>query len=178
MIKNALLPADKLRAAAEATEPVSFRQVPHNIEAEQALLGAILVNNESLDRVSSFLLAEHFYDPLHAEIFSIASKLIGAGKQATPVTLRTFFENAEPIDDRLTVPQYLGRLATSATTSFDQDSDGNYLTIGANNQVPSNDRRDFANDRNTRPQRFYRIINEVPTLLMIVIVVLVVVKPF
>ncbi len=116
MAQNAILPADKLRTAAEATEPVTFRQVPHNIEAEQALLGAILVNNESLDRVSSFLQAEHFYDPLHAEIFTVASKLIGAGKQATPITLKTFFENAEPIDEHLTVPQYLGRLAASATT--------------------------------------------------------------
>jgi hypothetical protein len=75
MAQNAILPADKLRTAADATEPVAFRQVPHNIEAEQALLGAMLVNNESLDRVSSFLLPEHFYDPLHAEIFTVASTL-------------------------------------------------------------------------------------------------------
>ena len=44
------------------------------------------------------------------------SKLIASGKQATPITLRTFFENAEPIDATLTVPQYLGRLAANATT--------------------------------------------------------------
>ena len=116
MAQNAILPADKLRAVAEADEPISFRQVPHNIEAEQALLGAILVNNESLDRVTSFLQTEHFYDPLHGEIYTVAAKLIGAGKQANPITLRTFFENAEPIDEHLTVPQYLGRLAANATT--------------------------------------------------------------
>jgi replicative DNA helicase len=116
MSQTALLPADKLRAAAEAREPVHFRQVPHNIEAEQALLGAILVNNEALDRVSAFLEPVHFYDPLHAQIYEIGAKLIQAGKQATPVTLKTFFENAEPIDRDLTVPQYLGRLAASATT--------------------------------------------------------------
>lgn len=116
MAQNAILPVDKLRAVADASEPVTFRHVPHNIEAEQALLGAMLVNNESLDRVSSFLQAEHFYDPLHAEIFTVTSKLIGAGKQATPITLKTFFENSEPIDEHLTVPQYLGRLAASATT--------------------------------------------------------------
>ncbi len=80
MAQNAILPVDKLRAVADASEPVTFRHVPHNIEAEQALLGAMLVNNESLDRVSSFLQAEHFYDPLHAEIFTVTSKLIGAGK--------------------------------------------------------------------------------------------------
>jgi len=111
-----LLPAEKLRAAASADEPLTFRQPPHNIEAEQALLGAIFVNNEALDRISGFLKPEHFYDPLHAEILDVASKLIGAGKQANPITLKTFFENAEPIDQHLTVPQYLGRLAASAAT--------------------------------------------------------------
>jgi len=111
-----VLLADQLKAQARADEPLSFRQAPSNIEAEQALLGAILVNNEAMDRVSAFLDMSHFYDPLHAQIFEIAGKLIQAGKQATPVTLRTFFETAEPIDENLTVPQYLGRLAANATT--------------------------------------------------------------
>ena len=102
--------------AQEATDALPFRSAPHNIEAEQALLGAILVNNEALDRVSGFLTPEHFFDPLHAQIFDVASKIIQSGKQATPITLRTFFETAEPIDQDLTVPQYLGRLAANATT--------------------------------------------------------------
>jgi replicative DNA helicase len=102
--------------AAEADEAQAFRAAPHNIDAEQALLGAILVNNEAQDRVSSFLRPEHFFDPLHAAIYETASKLIASGKQATPITLRTFFETAEPIDQNLTVPQYLGRLAAHATT--------------------------------------------------------------
>ncbi len=116
MADPALLPGDKLKLVAQSQEPVHFRQAPHNIEAEQALLGAILVNNEALDRVSSFLDPLHFYDPLHAQIYETLAKLIQAGKQATPITLRTFFENAEPIDQNLTVPQYLGRLAVAATT--------------------------------------------------------------
>ena len=116
MTNTALLPADKLKAAATADEPIAFRQPPHNIEAEQALLGAILVNNLALDRVASFLEPLHFYDPLHGQIFEIAAKLIQAGKQANPVTLKTFFENAEAIDATLTVPQYLGRLALNATS--------------------------------------------------------------
>jgi len=69
-----------------------------------------------MDRVAGFLEPHHFYDPLHQQIYEVAGKLIQAGKQATPITLRTFFENAEPIDDDLTVPQYLGRLAANATT--------------------------------------------------------------
>ncbi len=97
-------------------EALPFRVAPHNIEAEQALLGAILINNEAQDRVSSFLEPKHFFDPLHAQIFETLGKLIHSGKQATPVTLRTFFENAEKITDDMTVPQYLGRLAANATT--------------------------------------------------------------
>ena len=116
MTEQALFLSDRLKAQAEASEPLSFRQPPHNIDAEQALLGAILVNNEALDRVASFLAVEHFYDPLHGQIFETAGKLIQAGKQATPITLRTFFEHSEPIDQNLTVPQYLGRLAVNATT--------------------------------------------------------------
>ncbi len=103
-------------SATDAQDTQTFRAAPHNIEAEQALLGAILVNNETQDRVSAFLRAEHFFDPLHASIFETAGKLIASGKQATPITLRTFFETAEPIDQNLTVPQYLGRLAAHATT--------------------------------------------------------------
>jgi replicative DNA helicase len=116
MTHAATLLSEKLKAQAAANEPLEFRQPPHNVEAEQALLGAILVNNEAMDRVTGFLDPHHFYDPLHRQIFEVAGKLIHAGKQATPITLRTFFENAEPIDSHLTVPQYLGRLAANATT--------------------------------------------------------------
>ena len=116
MKQHALLSTDQLKSAAQADEPITFRQVPHNIEAEQALLGAILVNNEVMDRVSDFLRPEHFYDPLHANIFETIQQLIFASKTVTPTTLRTFFENTEPIDDDLTVPEYLWRLAENATT--------------------------------------------------------------
>ena len=108
--------SDQLRAQASSEQPSAFRQPPHTIDAEQALLGAILVNNEALDRVSGFLKPEHFYDPLHGQIFETIGQLIHLGKQATPITLRTFFENAEAIEPKLTVPQYLGRLAVNATT--------------------------------------------------------------
>ena len=115
MAKNALQISDRL-SAVSAAESLPFRQAPHNLEAEQALLGAILVNNEAMDRVSSFLDPQHFYDPLHQQIYETAAKLIANGKQATPITLKTFFETAEPIDATLTVSQYLGRLAANAAT--------------------------------------------------------------
>jgi replicative DNA helicase len=100
-----------------------FREAPHNLEAEQALLGAILVNNEALDRVSNFLKPGHFFDPLHARIFETATKLIMGGKRATPITLKTFFQNDEPVGD-LSVPQYLGRLAANATTIINAEDYG------------------------------------------------------
>jgi replicative DNA helicase len=101
---------------ADAADQTSLiRNPPHNLEAEQALLGAILINNEALDRVSGFLEPIHFYDPLHAAIYETAGKLIQMGKQATPVTLKTFFDNSEPLGE-ITVPQYLFRLAANATT--------------------------------------------------------------
>ena len=107
-------------------DEVEFRVAPHNIEAEQALLGAIMVNNEAFDRVSSFLSPEHFFDPVHARIFETTAKLIQSGKQATPITLKTFFENEEKIGE-ITVPQYLGRLAAAATTVINAEDFGQMI---------------------------------------------------
>ena len=75
-----------IRPLQPAPETPTFRAPPHNFEAEQALLGAILVNNEACDRVSSFLKPEHFFDALHGRIYDHAAKLIWAGKRATPIT--------------------------------------------------------------------------------------------
>lgn len=112
-----------IRPLPPAPETPSFRAAPHNYEAEQALLGAILVNNEACDRVSGFLKQEHFYDPLHGQIYDHAAKLIWAGKRATPITLKTFFQGADAVGD-LTVPQYLGRLAANATTIINAEDYG------------------------------------------------------
>ena len=115
MAHTALLPVEKLKAAASADAPLSFRQPPHNIEAEQALLGAILVNNEALYRVSDFLEPPHFFEPIHQQIYDIARSLIRTGKLASPVTLKTFLPADADIAG-LTVSQYLARLAAEATT--------------------------------------------------------------
>src|SRR6266542_5779114 len=85
-----------------------YRAAPHNIEAEQALLGAILVNNEALYRVSDFLEPSHFFEPAHQKIFELARSLIRAGKIATPITLKTFLPADVDIAG-LTVSQYLAR---------------------------------------------------------------------
>ena len=57
-------------------EATSYRQAPHNLEAEQALLGAILVNNEAAQKVQGFLMPEHFYEPVHGRIYEAALKLM------------------------------------------------------------------------------------------------------
>jgi replicative DNA helicase len=92
----------------------SFRLAPHNVEAEQALLGAVLVNNEAFYRVSDFLMPEHFYEPIHRTIYEVLGKIIRAGKTATPITAKTFLPESLVAD--VTMPQYLARLAAEATT--------------------------------------------------------------
>ena len=92
-----------------------FRSAPHNIEVEQALLGAILVNNEAFYRVSDFLEPEHFFEPLHQKIYKDVGALVRAGKAATPITLKTFLPADLDIAG-LNGSQYLARLATEATT--------------------------------------------------------------
>lgn len=95
-------------------EEQKYRLAPHNVEAEQALLGAILVNNEAFYRVSDFLEPEHFYEQIHSTVYEICAKIIRAGKTATPVTAKTFLPD-EIIAD-MSMGQYLARLAAEATT--------------------------------------------------------------
>jgi replicative DNA helicase len=95
-------------------EDKSFRLAPHNVEAEQALLGAILVNNEAFYRVSDFLTPEHFYEPVHREIYEIIGKFIRAGKKADPITVKTHLPDQLLAD--VTMQHYLARLAAEATT--------------------------------------------------------------
>jgi replicative DNA helicase len=117
-------PAASMHLQTVANEPeIPFRQAPHNIEAEQALLGAILINNEAFDRVSSFLEPHHFFEPLHSRIYETAAKFIQSGKHATPITLKSFFDNEEAIGS-VTVPQYLGRLAAHATSIINAEDYG------------------------------------------------------
>src|ERR1700732_3651489 len=103
-----MAPFDSTARKQVPAEP-AFRAPPHNIEAEQSLLGAILVNNEAFYRVSDFLEPKHFFETVHQAIFETAGQLIRMGKVASPVTLKTFF----PADADLlgmTVSQYMARL--------------------------------------------------------------------
>jgi replicative DNA helicase len=109
----------------------AFRTPPHNIEAEQALLGAIFVNNEAFYRVSDFLEPKHFFEPIHAQIFELAARLIRNNKSASPVTLKTFLPGELNIEG-LTLNQYLARLAAEATTIINAEDYGRivyYLSV-------------------------------------------------
>jgi replicative DNA helicase len=92
-----------------------YREAPHNIEAEQALLGAILINNDAFYRVSDFLKASHFNEPLHRKIWEVCAEMIRMGKMATPVTIKTFLPADAKVGD-MTVSLYLAKLAAEAVT--------------------------------------------------------------
>jgi replicative DNA helicase len=88
---------------------------PHNIEAEQALLGAILINNEAFGVVERLIEPDHFFEPIHREIYGATADLIRASKLATPVTLKDHLPADLDIVG-LSLNQYLARLCAEATT--------------------------------------------------------------
>ncbi len=96
---------------------------PHNFEAEQSVLGALLINNELYDRLNDFLEPWHFYDPVHGEIYKHLCSLIGEGHPASPVTLRPYFEGHEGMS-RKGGADYLVRLAGSAATLINAEAYG------------------------------------------------------
>ena len=91
--------------------------MPHSIEAEQQLLGAILTNNDIYDRITSVIGPKHFYDPVHSRIFEISASRIAKNNLASPVTLKAFMEDDEGLKE-LGGPAYLARLAGAAISAF------------------------------------------------------------
>ncbi len=91
--------------------------LPHNIEAEQQLLGAILTNNEVYDRIAGLVKPTHFFDPVHQRIFERAAARIQKNALASPVTLKPFFEDDAGLKE-LGGPGYLVRLAGAAISAF------------------------------------------------------------
>jgi len=88
--------------------------VPHNLEAEMALLGAFLVNNAALDKVSMFLKAEHFSEGLHGRLYATISEMIGRGHVVSPVTLVPYYRDDPAMAELGGVSAYLGKLAAMA----------------------------------------------------------------
>ncbi|WP_337181694.1 replicative DNA helicase [Shinella sp.] len=113
----------KLSQAGREPPEAHHREAPNNVEAEQALLGAILVNNDAYYRVSDFLKPIHFHEPLHRKIYELAGDTIRMGKIATTITLKTHLPADGKVGD-LTIPQYLARLAAEAVTIINAEDYG------------------------------------------------------
>lgn len=84
---------------AAAAEETGLRILPHNMEAEQALLGAILEDNRILEQFSDYLRADHFYVPVHQRIYDAVFKIIDRGQNADAVTLKAYFEKDADLKD-------------------------------------------------------------------------------
>jgi replicative DNA helicase len=104
-------------------DPEPIRLPPCNTDAEQALLGAILINNTSYFRVSEFLQAEHFGNAVHGRIFAAIGKLIERGQIANPVTMKNLFDQDGALTE-IGGAQYLARLAGSAITIINSEDYG------------------------------------------------------
>ena len=87
---------------------------PNNIEAEQSVIGSILLSNEIFDEINMIIVSKNFYDPMHQKIFGAIEKLIYSGMLANPITLKNYFENEK---DELNVPEYLVKVTKFSTSS-------------------------------------------------------------
>ena len=91
-----------------------FKELPNNIEAEQAVIGSILVSNDIFDEISTIISSINFYDPMHQKIFEAIESLIYKGMLANPITLKNYFEDEK---DDLNVPEYLVKITKFSTSA-------------------------------------------------------------
>ena len=89
-------------------------ELPNNIEAEQSVIGSILISNEIFDEVSLIIKSSNFYDPLHKKIFEAIEKLVYSGMLANPITLKNYFENEK---DKIDVPEYLVKITKFSSST-------------------------------------------------------------
>ena len=94
--------------------PDQINELPNNIEAEQSVIGSILISNEIFDDVNNYIVSKNFYDPMHQKIFSAIEKLIFSGMLANPITLKNYFENEK---DKLNIPEYLVKKTRFSTSN-------------------------------------------------------------
>ncbi len=92
----------------------NLEELPNNIEAEQSVIGSILVTNEIFDDISILISSKNFYDPMHQKIFGALESLIYKGMLANPITLKNYFENEK---DELNIPEYLVKITKFSTSS-------------------------------------------------------------
>jgi len=89
-------------------------ELPNNIEAEQSVIGSILLSNEIFDEINMLISSKNFYDPMHQKIFSAIENLIFKGMLANPITLKNFFENEK---DELNIPEYLVKITKFSSST-------------------------------------------------------------
>ncbi len=92
----------------------NFKELPNNIEAEQAVIGSILVSNELFDEINTIISSVNFYDPMHQKIFNSIESLIYKGMLANPITLKNYFQNEK---DDLNIPDYLIKITKFSTST-------------------------------------------------------------
>ena len=90
-----------------------FKELPNNIEAEQAVIGSILVSNDIFDEINTIISSINFYDPMHQKIFEAIENLIYKGMLANPITLKNYFEEEK---DDINVPEYLVKITKFSTS--------------------------------------------------------------
>ena len=90
-----------------------FKELPNNIEAEQAVIGSILVSNDIFDEISTIISSINFYDPMHQKIYEAIESFIYKGMLANPITLKNYFEDEK---DDLNVPEYLVKITKFSTS--------------------------------------------------------------
>jgi replicative DNA helicase len=103
--------AEVIRIAESASEP-GTQALPQNVEAEAALLGALMIDNRLVEDVQLKLRTDHFYEPLHGRIYEAILRMTDANRIANPVTLRPLFESDESIKE-VGGPAYLAQLTGS-----------------------------------------------------------------
>ena len=91
-------------------------ELPCNIEAEQALIGSILISNDIYDEISTIVEAEKFFDPIHTKIFETIEILISKGLLANPITLKNYFEKHEGLKE-LGGQEYLVKITKFSTST-------------------------------------------------------------
>ena len=91
-----------------------FRELPNNVEAEQAVIGSILVSNEIFDEINTVISYQNFYDPMHQKIFNSIESLIYKGMLANPITLKNYFKDEK---DDLNIPEYLVKITKFSTST-------------------------------------------------------------
>ena len=90
-----------------------FKELPNNIEAEQAVIGSILVSNDIFDEINTIISSINFYDPMHQKIFEAIESLIYKGMLANPITLKNYFEDEK---DDINIPEYLVKITKFSTS--------------------------------------------------------------